>query len=114
MARRAKASWLDHLPLLPWRVVGEVESADEIPTTLPRRGAVLVVASKRQKWLAFDCPCNLHHRILLNLDQARHPHWRIRVDSRGRLTISPSVSSTEQGRHCHYFIRTGRVAWTKS
>jgi hypothetical protein len=114
MAGRLKLSLWDHFPLLPWRIVGEVESADDIPTKLPRNGAVIVVAGKRHKWIAFDCPCHLRHRILLNLDTSRYPHWRVRRGKRDRLTISPSVSSSENGMHCHYFIREGKVTWARN
>ena len=73
MARRLKVSLWDRFLLPPWRIIGEVESADDIPNQLPKRGAVLVVSGKRQKWIAFDCPCDSSHRILLNLT---HPGIR--------------------------------------
>jgi Family of unknown function (DUF6527) len=114
MARSLKIGWWERLPVLPWRIVGEVESADEIPMKLPRNAAVLVVSGKKLKWLAFDCPCHRNHRILLNLDTQRFPHWRVRRDKLGRLTISPSVNALERGTRCHYFIRNGRIAWARS
>lgn len=113
MARRLKTSRWDRLTLLPWRIVANVEYADEIPDKLPRRGAVLVSAGKRQKWIAFDCPCQLHHRIMLNLDSTRYPYWRVRRGKKDRLTISPSVSSHENDSYCHYFIREGKVTWAR-
>jgi hypothetical protein len=113
MARRLKPFWWDRLALVPWRIVADVESADEIPDKLPRRGAVLVSAGKRNKWIAFDCPCQLGHRIMLNLDSARYPYWQIRRGKKDRLTISPSVSSRESDRCCHYFIREGKVIWAR-
>lgn len=114
MARRLKVSLWDRFLLPPWRIVGEVESADDIPNQLPKRGAVLVVSGKRQKWIAFDCPCGSSHRILLNLDPSRFPYWRVRRGKKGRLTISPSVDSSENGKYCHYFIREGKVAWARN
>jgi hypothetical protein len=113
MARRLKPFWWDRLALLPWRIVADVESADEIPDKLPRRGAVLVSEGKRQKWIAFDCPCQLHHRIMLNLDSTRYPCWQVRRGKKDRLTISPSVSSRGSNSYCHYFIREGKVTWAR-
>jgi hypothetical protein len=113
MARRLKLSWWDRFVLLPWRIVGDVESADDIPSELPRHGAVVVGAGNKLKWIAFDCPCQLRHRIMLNLDASRYPYWRVRRGKKDRLTISPSVSSLENNVHCHYFIREGKVIWTR-
>ncbi len=113
MAGSLKIRWWDRLPFLYWRVAQEVESADEIPIKLPRNGAVVVSAGKMPKWIAFDCPCHTGHRILLNLDTARYPYWRIKRAKRDRLTISPSVDSIEAGKRCHYFIRDGKISWAK-
>lgn len=113
MARRLKLSWWDRFILLPWRIVADVESADDIPDKLPLHGAVLVSAGKKQKWIAFDCPCRLRHRIMLNLDTSRYPYWRVRRGKKDRLTISPSISSSEKNSYCHYFIREGKVTWAK-
>lgn len=112
MARRLKLAWWDRFVLFPWRIVADVESADDIPEKIPLHGAVLVGRGKKPKWIAFDCPCHLHHRILLNLDSSRYPYWRVHRGNRNRLTISPSVSSFENNIHCHYFIREGKVIWT--
>lgn len=113
MARRIRRPWWGRFTFQHWRIVDEVESADEIPAKLPRNGAVLVASGKKHKWIAFDCPCHLDHRILLNLDTSRYPHWRASSGRRGRLTISPSVSSRDAGVYCHYFIREGKVLWAK-
>ncbi|WP_442856265.1 DUF6527 family protein [Arthrobacter sp. U41] len=55
------------------------------------------------KWLAFDCPCRERHRVLINLDNRRHPSWV--VTAAAPLTVSPSVDGTRAGRRCHYIIR---------
>jgi hypothetical protein len=101
--------WWQWLPFFGWRVVGVVESADEIPARLPRNGAVLVGSRIRPKWIAFDCPCRTGHRIMLNTDQSRRPHWSTTVQ--GRLTISPSVDHKTAAQRCHYFVRNGRIKW---
>ena len=107
MADVMRISWWQWLPIFSWRIVAVVESADDIPTRLPRNGAVLVGVRARPKWIAFDCPCRSGHRIMLNADRTRLPHWVIKAD--GSLTISPSIDYTHPLRRCHYFIQKGRV-----
>lgn len=104
-----KFPWWQWLPLHGWRVVGTVESADEIPLKLPRNGAILVGSQVKPKWVAFDCPCRTGHRIMLNADRTRRPYWQA-LDIR-RLTLSPSVDYLTSHQRCHYIIRNGRVEW---
>jgi Family of unknown function (DUF6527) len=92
-----------------FRVITVVDAADEIPEHLPSRGATLVGTAERPTWIAFDCPCEAHHRVMLNLDRSRRPAWAIASTS--RLTISPSIDERRPGKRCHYFIRDGRVQW---
>ena len=105
-----KFYWWQSLPWLPWRVVCFVNAADEVPDSLPRKGAVIVGTEKHPKWLAFDCPCRRRHRIMLNLDVHRKPRWK--VLGKSRLTVHPSVDSLVEDVRCHYFLRNGRVEWT--
>lgn len=103
------ASWWQRLWPGPWHVFGRVESADEVPDVLPRHGAVLVGSPKQPKWLAFDCPCGANHRVMISLDRARYPYWRLL--NAQHLTLSPSIDDRARGRRCHYLIRNGRVLW---
>lgn len=109
-----KISWWQWLPLWRWRIIGAVESADEVPDRLPRNAAVMVGDEKFPKWLAFDCPCRTGHRILLNTDPGRRPAWRIAPSQAGRLSIAPSVDFVGASTRCHYFIREGRVEWSRN
>jgi len=104
-----KLSWWQWLPIFPWRIVGYVEAADEIPKRLPRNAAVLVGSQTRPKWLAFDCPCRAGHRIMVTLDATHIPHWSL--VSAKPLTVSPSFDYNTPHRSCHFFIRGGRVEW---
>jgi hypothetical protein len=106
-----KIAWWKWLPFQRWRIVGEAESADEVPERFPRNGVVLVAASGRTKWIVFDCPCRTGHRIMLNADASRRPHWALQPSK--HLTISPSIDFRGGIRRCHYFIRGGRVVWAK-
>ena len=109
MADKVKISWWQWLPIWRWRIVAVVESADDIPQRVPRNGAVLVGVGAHPKWIAFNCPCRSGHRIMLNTDKLRSPHWT--VTTRASLTISPSIDSAHLKRRCHYFIRNGRIKW---
>jgi hypothetical protein len=108
-----KISWWQWWPLWSWRAVGMVESADEIPARLPSRGAVLVGTPGRLKWISFDCPCRMKHRVLLNTDRARRPFWAVEISAEGRLSISPSIDQLNGRRRCHYFVRNGKTIWAK-
>jgi len=110
MADRMKFHWWDWLPIWRWRLVGTVESADDIPNKLPHRGAVVVASAGLQKWIGFDCPCGSGHRIMLNLDGNRYPAWRV-VQGASALTLAPSVDYKDDRRRCHYFVRAGRTVW---
>lgn len=111
MADAMKIAWWDWLPFWRWRLVGTVESADEVPDKLPRNSVVLVGTSNSMKWIIFDCPCRTGHRIMLNADIARRPNWA--VQNWERLTIFPSVDFRGDHMRCHYFIRGGRILWAK-
>lgn len=108
-----KISWWDWLPLRPWRIIGTVEAADEIPDRLPNKAIVMVVSAGRPKWLSFDCPCHTGHRILLNIDQGRRPAWSLSGYPRRPLSISPSIDYMDDQKRCHYFLRNGQIQWAK-
>jgi len=96
-----------------WRLVAVVEAADEIPPKIPKRGAVLVGSMQQPKWLAFDCPCDLGHRIMVNLDPAISPFWKL-LDVE-RLTVLPSFnySNPKHKGRCHFIIDDGRIIWVR-
>jgi hypothetical protein len=93
-----------------WRVIMQVEAADEVPSELPEYGVVVVGGEQYPRWLVFDCPCGKGHRIMLNLDPSRRPVWRV---WREPLTISPSIDDVTKTRRCHFFLRRGRVYWVR-
>ena len=107
-------AWWQTLPLpwRSWRIVGRVLAGDEVPDQLPNRGAVLVGPLEHASWLAFDCPCQGRHRLMVNLDRSRNPFWKI--DCLKPLSIHPSIYNITPGRSCHFFIRSGRIRWVKN
>ena len=101
------------LVVRPWLLAGIVSEGDEVPDRIPVRRAFLVGIPPNWKWLVFDCPCRTGHRIMLNLDRGRRPHWTIQVSRLRRITVSPSIDYRGSNRSCHYFIRDGRVVWAR-
>lgn len=114
MADMKPIRWWQWLPLpwRRWRVVGRVEAGDEVPDSLPPKGAVLVGLTAQPTWVAFDCPCSDSHRLMVNLDSHRRPFWRI--DSVRPLTIRPSIDDVTANRRCHFFIRGGKIIWARN
>ncbi|WP_350356539.1 DUF6527 family protein [Methylocystis iwaonis] len=106
-----KIAWWQWLPFWRWRTIGSVSSADEVPQRLPRNAIVLVGDLRHIKWIVFDCPCRTGHRIMLNSDPVRRPYWTLNASS--RLGIYPSVDYRGTDRRCHYFVRNGKIIWTK-
>jgi hypothetical protein len=101
--------WLNWLPRRRWRIVARVEAADEVPNRLPRRGVVVAGPQSDPHWLVFDCPCRAGHRVMLNLDKRRRPHWNVVQDE--PLTVRPSVDDHIAERRCHFILREGRIRW---
>lgn len=106
------AWWLSlSVPWRRWRIVGYADAGDEVPDTIPYRGVVLVGTPQRPTWAALDCPCRSGHRLLVNLDASRYPHWKI--SSQPRLSLWPSIDSVAQGRRCHFVLSKGTIRWAR-
>jgi hypothetical protein len=103
--------WWAWLPRRRYRVIGAVDAADLIPEHLPRKGLVVVEDHSAPSWVAFDCPCNRRHRILLPLDRRRKTHWRL--ETKRFASLFPSVDSYEAGTRCHFWLRNGLVRWKR-
>ena len=104
-------AWWHSLPLpwRRWRIVGQVEEADEVAERLAYGQVVLVGTPGSVAWAIFDCPCRRGHRLLVNLDISRSPFWRI--ESTRPLSIRPSIDDSARGRRCHFFVRRGKIKW---
>ena len=108
------SAWWQSLPIpwRAWRIVGHVDSGADVPENLPDRGVILVSNSGRPIWAVFDCPCRAGHRLMVNLDHARSPFWRIQsVDP---LSIYPSIDDVTSERRCHFVMYRGRIRWSRN
>lgn len=111
--RKRLSGAVDFLPIRRWRIEHTAAEVDEVPRQIPTRRAYLVMASTRKKWLVFDCPCGMGHRIMLNLDKARQPYWKLVLSRSKAITLRPSVDFRDGSRRCHYVVRRGRIIWTE-
>lgn len=86
-------------------------SHGDLPPVLPRHQLALVGGSERApKWVVFECPCGVGHRIAVPLRPGRRSGWAVTVDGKGWPSLRPSIDS-EEGRRCHFWLRNGTVAW---
>lgn len=78
---------------------------DESPETI----AVVVRGEPRS--VIFACPCGCGDVLVINLDRAVGPAWRLRRDSDG-LSLFPSVWRTS-GCRSHFVVWRSRVWWCR-
>ena len=110
---KALITWWRSLPFpwRPWRIVERVSAGDEVPDQIPNKGAVLVGPDGAATWLAFDCPCQTGHRLMVNLNSSRPPFWR--VESSNPLSLRPSIHSITPNLSCHFVLNSGRIRWVR-
>lgn len=77
---------------------------------LPHRlhPGVLYVVGNPTQWAIFACPCRAGHDVAIRVDDVGD--WTL-VRGGRRPTLSPSVNSFDAKRHCHFWLRDGRVHW---
>lgn len=80
------------------------------PQQVTSDAIIVTQAGRVEKVATFRCPGPCSRRILLNLNPARTPNWRIESDWLGRPSITPSVRQPSDCR-CHFWIITGAVHW---
>jgi hypothetical protein len=104
-------TWWRHLKetVLPARELQMINS-DELPVCLPRRNLVLASKDGEQWCVGMTCPCGCKQRIELPLLREVKPRWELRLDKRGKPTLTPSVWIRE-GCCSHFYVRNGRVIW---
>jgi len=83
---------------------------DSLPAALMGR-SVVVAKEDDELWCAgMLCPCGCGEVLELALIAEARPRWSIRVDRRGRPSLSPSVWR-RTGCRSHFWLRDGRVRW---
>jgi len=78
---------------------------------LLQRGEIYVVGAPHHQWaVAFKCPCGCGEDIWLNLIEGHPQRWRVAINSKGQLSLSPSVNRVV-GCRSHFILQNNRVFW---
>lgn len=56
------------------------------------------------------CPCGCGETLHLRFFGVRHPHWKLRTDTRRIATLTPSVWR-QTGCRSHFVLRDGKIHW---
>jgi hypothetical protein len=92
--------------------VVSVPSRAGLPKRLnPQR--LYVLGGTVPKWAVFDCACGRGHTIELNLANPSRSRWKVTTSAAGFPSIHPSIDFQSEPR-CHYWLRNGRVYWTRN
>jgi hypothetical protein len=84
----------------------------EVPTRLPRRALAVSGSPENPRWVSFECPCGTGHTIMVNLSTKRPPFWTLSLGG-GGPSLSPSVNFNDAYTRCHFWVRDGRVNFTR-
>ena len=99
--------------VLPWtsREYWLAVRVNQLPDTLKPRSVYLI--GEGTPWCAaLLCPCGCRAVLQLSLLDHDSPRWRLLLDGDGLPTLVPSIRRT-QGCHSHFFLRHGRVVWSR-
>lgn len=86
------------------------QSQAELPDELPRHCLALIGEPDGPKWLVLECPCGHGHRLQVNLSSSRYPLWVVEEEG---PSVTPSIDLRGPLRRCHFWLRDGRVYWTR-
>lgn len=95
--------------ILPTRTL-TILQGDTLPEKFPRRDILLLRDGGEDWCVGLRCPCGCGQRIELPLIQEADPRWKLRVETDGTPTLSPSVW-LQDGCRSHFYVRCGKVQW---
>jgi hypothetical protein len=85
---------------------------DEVPNTLDSK-IIYIIENKGYRWKAvMICPCGCNKILHMNLIKDYNPSWKFEINKKKTITLHPSINRTV-GCKSHFFIRKGKVIWTK-
>ncbi len=87
-----------------------VIDGDMLPKRLPIWNLMMARDGKEDWSVGMRCPCGCGQRLEMMLLKEVKPRWDIAVDSRGRVSLSPSVWLRE-GCKSHFWVRSGKIVW---
>jgi hypothetical protein len=96
--------------LMPRRSLKIVEG-DMLPEKLPLWNLV-VARDDGDDWsVGMRCPCGCGQRLEMMLLKEVKPRWDVSIDSRGHVSLYPSVWLRE-GCKSHFWVRSGKIVWS--
>jgi hypothetical protein len=90
-----------------------VQVGDALPANMPKEDLILLKDDGEEWSVGFYCPCGCGDVIELLLLPDVAPRWDIRIDPRGRPSLTPSVWRTT-GCRSHFWLRDGHVIWVNT
>ena len=94
-----------------YRRITSVESLTNIDD-LHSDEIILVGSTKNLKWAILKCPCGCQEVIHVNLMKSHHPHWHIKRERGGTISLTPSLWVDNSRCGSHFFIWHNRVIWS--
>lgn len=95
--------------LTPRRLL-KVIDGDTLPVRLPLWNLV-VARDDGEDWsVGMRCPCGCGQRLEMMVLKEVKPRWDVAVDTKGRVTLHPSVW-LQEGCRSHFWVRSGRIIW---
>ena len=88
------------------------EYVDDLPDNHSiMKNTIYIVGENGYQWqAAFKCPCGCGDLIQLSLLEDHTPSWKIIINKKGTITISPSIERTI-GCRSHFNLKKGRIIW---
>lgn len=83
--------------------------ARAVVASSPQR--VVMVERGHAREVVFQCPCGCGEIVVINVDRAAGPAWRVRIRGE-RLTLMPSVWRTT-GCESHFVLWENQVCWCR-
>lgn len=88
----------------------KVIDGDTLPHRLPLWNLVVALDDGEDWSVGMRCPCGCGQRLEMMVLKEVKPRWDVSVDSRGRVSLHPSVWLRE-GCKSHFWVRSGKIVW---
>lgn len=78
----------------------------------PQKNTIIIVKKNNSyTWAKFICPCGCGREVALSLNSNIKPNWTLKIDSKNKVTLSPSVYLTGFPCESHFFINNSTINW---
>jgi len=90
----------------------DIQRVGDMPDQATIQAGIITVVGGADwaKWVLFKCPCGCGEVLTLSLMKSFKPRWRLKIDKKNRITLSPSVWKKD-GCRSHFYIRKSKLKW---